>query len=150
MVQRKCASPCGLQAIGLTSLTRQPEQLWVLLQGDHKGCIACEKHFYIWFAFSNSSLHLPQVKQHYKQKKGCDIWASTSKHLGHALLSDIFLEEHRCSWGQFLLMHLLTVLLLQDYKEFQMDLTMKISVILWSVWLTINTGLYLWFNDAGI
>lgn len=89
-----------------------------------------KKIFTFLFTFFNSSLHPPQVKQHYKQKRGCGIWASTLKHLGHALLSDISFEEHRCSWGQFSLMHLLTVLLLQDYKEFQRDLTMRSSVIL--------------------
>lgn len=79
--------------------------------------------------FSNSSLHLPRVQPHSKQRRACDIWASTSRLLGPARLSDTSWEERRCLWGQFSLMHLLTVLLLQDYKEFHMDLTMKSSVV---------------------
>lgn len=126
MVQRKCASPCGQQVIGRISSTRQQEQLWVFQQWHHRAFITCkELFFHICFKSSNSSLHPPQVKRHYKQKRDCDIWASTLKRLGPAQLFDISLEEHLCLWGQFSPTHLLTVLPLQDYKEFQMDLMMK-------------------------
>lgn len=111
---------------------------------DIKACITCKKKFHICSKLSNSFLHPPQVKHQYKRKRDCDIWASTSKHLGPALLFDISLEERPCLWGQFLPTHLLIVLPLQDYKEFQMDLMMKISFYfhILCTWLWKQTPIY--------
>lgn len=84
---------------------------------------AVEEYYFkndIFSTFFNSSLRLHWAKPHCKQTKRWDTRASTSRRLAPARSFATSWGERLYLWGLFSPTHLFKVLLLQDYKDFQM------------------------------